>query len=71
MEDDSDYSPSSEGYDTSEDEPGSLTPESVEDSRAETATNWHGQPIDAAEAKLAREWNKAAAKGTYDGLNYR
>ena len=56
-ENDSNYQPSVEEYDTPDDEPPTPPPESFHDLGAEVAKNFNGKVINAAEAKLARQWN--------------
>ena len=70
-ENDSNYKPSTEEYDTPDDEPPTPPPESFHDLGSEVAKNFNGKIINAAEAKLAREWNQRASTGEYDKLNYR
>ena len=68
-DDDPNWQPSSEEYESNDDQ--SLPPEDIGDLGADKEKNFHGKQIDAAEAKLAREWNATAATGAYDKLNYR
>ena len=70
-ENDSNYKPSSEEYDTPDDEAPTPPPESVADLGAEFSKNFSGKVISSAEARLAREWNQNASRGEYDKLNYR
>ena len=56
-ENDSNYKPSSEEYDTPDGEAPTPPPESVADLGAEVSKNFSGKVISTAEARLAREWN--------------